>query len=126
VELIKNPSCLFLDEPTSGLDSFQAQSVMSCLRDLGKNGRTVIASIHQPRSSIFAMFDKLLLLSEGQCVFYGDANASVNYFTRQGFECPTTFVRRRASEATSSTRSEATAPRFIATFVALLLVFRSA
>jgi len=91
VELIKNPSCLFLDEPTSGLDSFQAQSVMSCLRQLGTSGRTVVASIHQPRSSIFAMFDKLLLLSEGKCVFYGDASASIKYFTEQGHECPTTF-----------------------------------
>jgi ABC-type multidrug transport system ATPase subunit len=52
VELIKSPSCLFLDEPTSGLDSFQAQSVMGAMRTLSANGRTVVASIHQPSSSV--------------------------------------------------------------------------
>jgi ABC-type multidrug transport system ATPase subunit len=66
IELIKNPSALFLDEPTSGLDSFQAQSVMTCMATLALSGRTVCASIHQPRSSIFALFDQLYLISEGR------------------------------------------------------------
>ena len=64
VELIKNPSVLFLDEPTSCLDSFQAQSVMACMQTMAASGRTVVASIHQPRSSIYSMFDQLLLLAE--------------------------------------------------------------
>ena len=50
VELIANPSVLFLDEPTSGLDSFQALSVMKAMGRLAHSGRTVVASIHQPRS----------------------------------------------------------------------------
>lgn len=40
-------------EPTSGLDSFQAQSVVSALKALAGDGRTIITVIHQPRSSIF-------------------------------------------------------------------------
>lgn len=51
------------DEPTSGLDSFQAQRVMQTLKDLAEEGKTVVASIHQPRSSIFEMFDDLLVCS---------------------------------------------------------------
>ena len=35
----------------------------------------MVASIHQPRSSIFAMFDDLVLLSEGEIVYCGDAAA---------------------------------------------------
>jgi len=74
---------MFLDEPTSGLDSFQAQSVMGAMRDLASNGRTVVASIHQPRSSIYKMFDQLLLISEGNCIFYGKADDAVAYFSDQ-------------------------------------------
>ncbi|GBG79617.1 hypothetical protein CBR_g29766 [Chara braunii] len=55
VELLSDPSLLFLDEPTSGLDSFQALNVMSTLKSLASSGRTVVCTIHQPRSSIFAL-----------------------------------------------------------------------
>ena len=48
-----NPSFLLLDEPTSGLDAFQAQNVMESLWVLASNGRTVISTIHPPRSSIY-------------------------------------------------------------------------
>ncbi len=44
---------------------------------LARGGRTVISTIHQPRSSIFAMFDLLLLMSEGQLLFYGPAHLAV-------------------------------------------------
>eukprot|EP00301_Raphidiophrys_heterophryoidea_P000122 c10063_g1_i1.p1 GENE.c10063_g1_i1~~c10063_g1_i1.p1 ORF type:complete len:733 (+),score=201.68 c10063_g1_i1:101-2200(+) len=91
VELIKNPFVIFLDEPTSGLDSFQAQSVMSAMRALASDGRTVIASIHQPRSSIYQMFDRLLLLSEGGVVFSGAASEAVHYFSRHDMVCPAFF-----------------------------------
>jgi hypothetical protein len=42
-----------ITEPTSGLDSFQAQSVVSALKTLAEEGRTIVTVIHQPRSSIF-------------------------------------------------------------------------
>lgn len=34
---------------------------MQTLKDLAGEGKTVVASIHQPRSSIFEMFDDLLV-----------------------------------------------------------------
>lgn len=88
IELIKNPSLLFLDEPTSGLDSFQAQSVMECMNDLAHNGRTIVASIHQPRSSIYTMFDRLFLISQGRTIYSGIAGEAVAYFSEYGHECP--------------------------------------
>ena len=90
-ELVTDPSLIFLDEPTSGLDSFNAQSVMQMLLKLAKNSRTVVTTIHQPRSSIFQMFDSLMLLSEGRCIYFGSARASVEYFSGQGFRCPHNF-----------------------------------
>jgi ABC-type multidrug transport system ATPase subunit len=90
-ELIKNPNLLFLDEPTSGLDSFQAFSVMNIMRELANRGRIVLSVIHQPKSSIFILFDQLLLLSEGKMIFYGPANRALAYFSSLKYRCPTQY-----------------------------------
>ncbi|EQC42060.1 hypothetical protein SDRG_00903 [Saprolegnia diclina VS20] len=88
-ELLTNPSLLFVDEPTSGLDSFMAESVILQLQKLAQEGRTVLATIHQPSSEIFALFDRLYLLSNGRTVYSGKASESVAYFASIGYQCPT-------------------------------------
>jgi len=88
IELITDPSLLFLDEPTSGLDSYTAVNIMETLRSVANNGRTVIFTIHQPRSNIFALFDMLMLLCEGQLVYFGPAKYAVEYFSQLNFVCP--------------------------------------
>lgn len=90
-ELVTNPSLLFLDEPTTGLDSFNALNVMTALRQLALNGRTIISTIHQPRSSIFALFDQLCLLSEGRVMYFGPAKDAVAYFSALNFKSPSQF-----------------------------------
>ncbi|CAD7696795.1 unnamed protein product [Ostreobium quekettii] len=87
-ELIHSPSLIFVDEPTTGLDSFQAEKVMETLKDLVRDGHTVICSIHQPRSSIFAMFDDLILLCEGRTVYSGPAEKAIDHFATMGLQCP--------------------------------------
>ena len=91
IQLISNPAILFLDEPTSGLDSFQSLSVMESMKSMAQSGRLVISVIHQPRSSIYDMFDKLLLLSNGRTMYYGDANQASQYFAENGHKCPKLF-----------------------------------
>ena len=88
IEMVANPEALFLDEPTSGLDSFQAQNVVRALQDLAAHGRTVVCTIHQPRSSIFKLFDQLLLISEGKMLYIGDSEKAVEYFAKLSFMCP--------------------------------------
>eukprot|EP01102_Stenamoeba_stenopodia_P021037 TRINITY_DN8378_c0_g1_i1.p1 TRINITY_DN8378_c0_g1~~TRINITY_DN8378_c0_g1_i1.p1 ORF type:complete len:700 (-),score=167.09 TRINITY_DN8378_c0_g1_i1:40-2139(-) len=90
-ELITNPSLILLDEPTSGLDSFTAEALLSTLQAIAKQGRTIITTIHQPSSQIFAMFDKILLMCEGNMVYYGPAKEVVSYFSRLGHECPINY-----------------------------------
>lgn len=90
-ELLSNPKLLFLDEPTSNLDSFQAQNIIQTLKDLALRGHLVISVIHQPRSSIFAMFDILMILSEGKVIYYGPAEAALHYFHSMGHICPSHF-----------------------------------
>ncbi|KAK2141380.1 hypothetical protein LSH36_1112g00060 [Paralvinella palmiformis] len=90
-ELITRPSILFCDEPTSGLDSFTANSVISALKDLANKGHTVIATIHQPSSEIFAMFDEILIMAEGRVAFLGSKNDAVTFFSKLGYQCPQNY-----------------------------------
>ena len=50
-------------------------------------GRTIILSIHQPRYSIFKLFDSITLLSKGDMVYHGPANRALGYFSAHGYEC---------------------------------------
>ncbi|KAK2644132.1 hypothetical protein Ddye_019327 [Dipteronia dyeriana] len=87
-ELLINPSLLFLDEPTSGLDSTIAKQIVLSLWRLAKGGRTILMTIHQPSSSLFYMFNKLLLLSEGSSLYFGNREDVMNYFSSIGFVPP--------------------------------------
>ncbi|KYK68264.1 ATP-binding cassette G family transporter ABCG107 [Toxoplasma gondii TgCatPRC2] len=92
VELLHNPSLIFLDEPTSGLDAALAFETMKLLLRLARHGgRTILCTIHQPRSQLFAMFDRLVLMFEGRIVFQGPARHCVSYFAKRGFHCPPQF-----------------------------------
>ena len=91
-ELVTSPSILFLDEPTSGLDAFNAFNVVECLVTLAKTyNRTVIFTIHQPRSNIVALFDQLVLLAKGNTVYSGPFSACQAYFDNIGYSCPPGF-----------------------------------
>ncbi|KNE59398.1 hypothetical protein AMAG_03681 [Allomyces macrogynus ATCC 38327] len=88
MELVTNPPCVFLDEPTSGLDSYTAFAVVQLLRDLAASGRTVIATLHQPSSEIFHLIDDLVIMAQGEVMYYGDAEHSIDYFAREGYPTP--------------------------------------
>ncbi|KAK1257080.1 ABC transporter G family member 11 [Acorus gramineus] len=88
LEILMRPRLLFLDEPTSGLDSASAFFVTQTLRCLSRDGRTVIASIHQPSSEVFELFDRLYLLSGGKTVYFGQASDAYEFFAQAGFPCP--------------------------------------
>ncbi|KAF6371289.1 ATP binding cassette subfamily G member 2 (Junior blood group) [Rhinolophus ferrumequinum] len=87
MELITDPSILFLDEPTTGLDSSTANAVLLLLKRMSKQGRTIIFSIHQPRYSIFKLFDSLTLLASGRVMFHGPAQEALGYFASAGHHC---------------------------------------
>ncbi|KAF6163168.1 hypothetical protein GIB67_025032 [Kingdonia uniflora] len=84
-EMLINPSLLFLDEPTSGLDSTTAQRIVSTLSELAKGRRTVLMTIHQPSSRIFYMFHKVLLLSDGNPLYFGKGAGVMDYFFNIGY-----------------------------------------
>ncbi|CAH8334738.1 unnamed protein product [Eruca vesicaria subsp. sativa] len=86
-ELLINPSLLVLDEPTSGLDATAALRLVQTLAGMAHGrGKAVVTSIHQPSSRVFQMFDTVLLLSEGKCLFYGKGRDAMAYFESVGYE----------------------------------------
>ncbi|CVK94323.1 hypothetical protein FPRO04_06922 [Fusarium proliferatum] len=88
-QLITSPKLLFLDEPTSGLDSAASLEVVKYLRDVAKrNNLIVICSIHQPSTSTFNLFDKLLLLSGGKTHYFGPVNSVAAYYSEVGSPLP--------------------------------------
>ncbi|KAJ6606274.1 hypothetical protein DFH09DRAFT_1119732 [Mycena vulgaris] len=86
LELIASPDVLILDEPTSGLDSVSASRVAKVLHAIAHdsdNPIPVIASIHQPSSQLYQIFDSILLLSHGRALYSGPgAFAPAEYFAR--------------------------------------------
>jgi hypothetical protein len=79
---------LFADEPTTGLDATSAYHVVRTLKDLAERGRTVVMTIHQPRSEMWHLFDNIVLLSQGSCVYSGDTASCVAYFVGLGYVLP--------------------------------------
>jgi ABC-type multidrug transport system ATPase subunit/ABC-type multidrug transport system permease subunit len=88
VQLLSNPSVLFLDEPTTGLDATSAFQLVRTLKMLAKKGRTIVTTIHQPRSEIWGMFDELVILTQGSPVYSGHANDCISWFKKIGMELP--------------------------------------
>jgi len=90
-EVLTDPLIMFCDEPTSGLDSYTAQNIVEVLRNLASKGKVVILTVHQPSSEVFALFDRILLLSEGRTAFLGTTDKALDFFKTQGLECPANF-----------------------------------
>jgi energy-coupling factor transporter ATP-binding protein EcfA2 len=78
-ELLTDPPVLLADEPTSGLDSVAALSLVDVLAEIASGGRTVLATVHQPSSKLFARFTKVLLLAEGRVIYFGPASYVARY-----------------------------------------------
>jgi len=58
----------------------------------------VIFSIHQPRFTIFKLFDRLSLLADGHDAFHGRASQALSYFASIGLRNDV-FVRHVSATA---------------------------
>ncbi|XP_075451890.1 ATP-binding cassette sub-family G member 5 isoform X2 [Ascaphus truei] len=87
-QLIQDPKIILLDEPTTGLDSMTANHIVLLLSELSRKDRIVIISIHQPRSELFKVFNKIAIMSCGELIFCGNPQEMIGFFDNCGYECP--------------------------------------
>jgi ABC-type multidrug transport system ATPase subunit len=68
--LLGDPGVLVLDEPTNGLDPEGIRWIRGFLRDLAREGRTVLVSSHL-LAEVQQTVDALLIITQGRLVFQG-------------------------------------------------------
>jgi lipooligosaccharide transport system ATP-binding protein len=68
--LLNNPKLLILDEPTTGLDPQVRHLIWDKLRQLKKQGTTILLTTHYMEEA-FALCDKILIMDKGKGVMEG-------------------------------------------------------
>ncbi|TMW66788.1 hypothetical protein Poli38472_014100 [Pythium oligandrum] len=84
-----NKYVTLMDEISTGLDSAATYDIISMQRSIAKQfQKTVVISLLQPSPEVFALFDNVMILNEGQVMYYGPCEEVQEYFTKLGFVCP--------------------------------------
>lgn len=70
-------------------DAFSAKKVVQQLKSIAEDKeKTVVTTLHMPRSSIFELIDDLMLLAEGKLIYSGTRENVLPYFESLGYSCP--------------------------------------
>jgi len=88
VEVVAGHSIILADQPTNGLDSAAALRLVKNTRRSTTAGLSAMHSIVQPSPELLGMYDHLLLLSRGTCIYFGPPQNALNYFKKIGFDKP--------------------------------------
>jgi len=70
--LVNQPEVLFADEPTGNLDSRTSGEIVTLLRELNSQGRTIVLVTHDPELAKSSL--RLISMKDGQ--ISGDTNVS--------------------------------------------------
>ena len=63
-----------------------AQAVANLLRSLADEGMTVMVTLHQPRNSIMARFDTMMIMAGGRAIYNGPRDAYATYL-KNNLQC---------------------------------------
>ena len=70
--LLQKSEAIILDEPTSALDYANQRNVLRVLKEISKEGKTIILSTHNPNHALF-LDSKVLLLDKGRVAGFGES-----------------------------------------------------
>ncbi|CAI7792282.1 unnamed protein product, partial [Closterium sp. NIES-54] len=71
--------------PATSLDGAMALRITRALHSYALAGRSVVATMKQPSSKMFSLFTHLLLITDGNPIFFGAADAALPYFDSIGY-----------------------------------------
>lgn len=77
------------DNSSKGLDASTALEYVRSIRAMTNMADTSTAvSLYQAGESLYDLADKVLLIDEGQCLYFGPSDLAKQYFLDLGFDCP--------------------------------------
>jgi ABC-type multidrug transport system ATPase subunit len=80
---------LCMDEISTGLDAATTYDICKLLQELNALNQYIkIVTLLQPPPETFALFDELILLSDGQVIYSGPVEDVVPYFESLGYRLP--------------------------------------
>ena len=87
--MITRASTQCWDNSTRGLDASTALEYVQSLRSLTNMARiSTSVALYQAGESLYDLFDKVILIDEGKCLYYGSSGKAVAYFEDLGFIRP--------------------------------------
>lgn len=87
--MITKASTQMWDNSTRGLDASTALEYVNSIRSLTNMAQISTAvALYQAGESLYKAFDKVLLIDEGRCCYFGSADDAAAYFEDLGFERP--------------------------------------
>ncbi|KAF9632782.1 ABC transporter-like protein [Lasiodiplodia theobromae] len=87
--MITKASVQAWDNSTKGLDASTALEYVQSLRSLTNMARvSTSVALYQAGESLYSLFDKVLLIDEGKCCYFGPADEAPAYFKELGFVQP--------------------------------------
>lgn len=87
--MITKASTQCWDNSTRGLDASTALEYVQSLRSLTNMAHiSTSVALYQAGESLYDLFDKVILIDEGKCLYYGSSEKAVAYFEDLGFVRP--------------------------------------
>ncbi|KAL2012125.1 hypothetical protein VTN00DRAFT_4843 [Thermoascus crustaceus] len=87
--MITKASTQCWDNSTKGLDASTALEYVQCLRSLTNMAHvSTLVALYQASENLYSLFDKVILIEDGKCAYFGRAEHAKAYFQGLGFECP--------------------------------------
>jgi len=85
IAVIHHPGILFLDEPTVGVDVQTRHAIIDYLKQLNKEGTTLIYTSHQ-LSEAEDLCEKIALIDEGKIIVHDDLQVLLSEHRQEGLE----------------------------------------